>query len=67
LSSYAYLSATDPAVIYPNQGVGVWSNLSGADDWIINSTQTNTQVINLPNGTSTFQWTVSLGNCEASD
>ena len=65
--SSTYLNATDPSVIYPNQGTGHWTNLSGPQSWIVNSTLTNTQVVNLPNGTSSFQWTVEQGSCEASD
>ncbi len=66
-SDNTYLNATDPLVIYPNQGTGYWTNLSGPQSWISNSTLINTQVTNLANGTNTFQWTVVKGNCSVSD
>jgi len=50
-TDYAYLSATDPAVIYPNQGVGYWTGYNGS---IVDNTQPNTKVIDLPTGPSTF-------------
>jgi hypothetical protein len=58
-----FLNATDPAVIYPNQGTGLWSNLSGNGAVIANSYNPNTAVSNIPNGITTFQWAVSLGSC----
>ncbi len=66
-SDNTYLNATDPKVIFPFQGSGHWTNLSGSQSWIVNSTLPNTQVINLPSGTSTFQWTVVKGGCNQSD
>jgi hypothetical protein len=66
-SDNTYLNATDPLVIYPYQGVGHWTNLSGPQNLIVNSLDPQSQVINLPQGTSTFQWTVVQGSCVASD
>ncbi len=62
-----HLNATNPKDVFPRQGNGSWTNLSGPQNWIVNSTLTTTQVTDLPNGTSSFQWTVSLGGCAASD
>ncbi|NPA67508.1 MAG: hypothetical protein GXO50_02755 [Chlorobi bacterium] len=61
------LNATDPSVIYPGQGTGYWTDLSGSSAIIQNSLLTNTQVSALQSGTTTFQWTVTKGNCSASD
>ena len=61
------LNATDPLVIYPNQGTGVWTNTTGNSAVILNNTLTNTGVVGLPIGTTTFTWTVSKGICSASD
>ena len=64
---YVKLNATDPLVIYPYQGVGHWNNLSGSDTVIVNSLDPQTLVRDLPQGTTTFQWTVELGSCVATD
>ncbi len=61
-----FLNATDPADIYPNQGTGSWLNLSGTGAIISNSLSKNTNVTNLPTGTTSFQWTVTQGNCTES-
>ena len=60
-----YLNATSPGNVYTFQGVGVWTNLSSSQDKIVNSTDPQTQVIDLSPGTTTFQWAVTLGSCEA--
>ncbi len=62
-----YLNATDPGSIYPNQGTGVWTDLSGTGAVIVNSLAINTEVTDLAQGTTTFQWTVSKGGCFATD
>jgi gliding motility-associated-like protein len=49
----------------PLVGTGVWSIITGSGS-IINSTQANTQVNNLPNGETVLQWTISNGACPAS-
>ncbi|MBN2776897.1 MAG: gliding motility-associated C-terminal domain-containing protein, partial [Bacteroidales bacterium] len=64
-SSFAFLNANNPLVVEPYQGVGHWNNLSGPQSWIDDTQSSNTQVHNLPSGTSSFQWTVSLGGCSA--
>ncbi|MCF6364640.1 MAG: Ig-like domain-containing protein [Bacteroidales bacterium] len=66
-SDNTFLNATDPTVIYPNQGIGYWTNLSSNSALITNSLLQNTAVSNLPIGTTTFQWTVELGSCTAND
>jgi hypothetical protein len=63
----AFLNATDPSLNYPFQGVGYWTNLSGNAAVIANSLQVNSSVSNLPNGTTSFQWTVELGSCTDND
>ncbi len=67
-TDHTFLNATDPTTILPNQGIGYWTDLSGGGVIIANSSDENTLVSNLPSGsTSSFQWTVELGTCSASD
>ncbi|MCD4791765.1 MAG: gliding motility-associated C-terminal domain-containing protein [Bacteroidales bacterium] len=60
-----FLNATDPLIIYPFQGTGHWTNLSGNTAVLVNSMAENSQVTNLPIGTTVFQWTVEQGICFA--
>jgi len=57
------LDATNPSIIPPFQGTGYWTNLSGSQDVFSNSLLFNSFVSGLSGGNSTFQWTVTKGNC----
>ncbi|MCF6240477.1 MAG: hypothetical protein L3J74_03925, partial [Bacteroidales bacterium] len=58
------LSGNDPSL---TQGTGLWIDLSGTLAVINNPTLYNTSVSNLEQGTTQFQWTVSLAGCSQSD
>jgi len=53
--------------IAPVQGIGAWTLFSGGSAIIDNSLLRNSDVSNLPAGSSTFRWTVTLGACSTSD
>ncbi len=61
------LNAVSPSAMYPFQGTGHWTSLSGNSAVIINSLAENSAVSNLPVGTTAFRWTVDLGSCTAND
>ena len=66
-SDATFLNATSPTVMYPFQGTGHWTNLSGNGAVLNNPLAYNTSVSNLPIGTTAFEWTVELGSCQVSD
>jgi len=63
-ADFTTLSGNDPTL---TQGTGVWVDLSASGATIVNNTLYNTSITGLPQGTTQFQWTVSLGTCSASD
>jgi len=50
----------------PSVGTGVWSQVSGADAFILDPNSYSTSVLGVDPGVYQFQWTISNGNCTSS-
>ncbi|MCD4794926.1 MAG: T9SS type A sorting domain-containing protein [Bacteroidales bacterium] len=66
-TGYTTLNAVSPSTMYPFQGTGHWTNMSGNGAIIANSFDENTEITGLPIGYTIFRWTVELGSCSAYD
>ena len=61
------INATNPLLMYPNQGVGYWSNAGSGTAIIANTASNVTTVSGLLPNTNKFRWTVRKGDCVAFD
>ncbi|MEI6822068.1 MAG: T9SS type A sorting domain-containing protein [Bacteroidota bacterium] len=50
----------------PSVGTGVWSQISGADAFILDPNSYSTSVLGVDPGVYQFQWTISNGSCTSS-
>ena len=50
----------------PINGIGVWNQISGLSSTIIHPNSPNATITGLTNGTYTYLWTISSGNCISS-
>ena len=66
-SDSTVLEALAPNFVFPFQGTGHWTNLSGNMAIIENSNDHVSRVSNLQQGTTILEWTVELENCSADD